>query len=104
MDISEKTEKINQLRKEKYKINGQLESRKEALEEYIEVMLRRELPIEIDVDNDIGISVSDVSIMINIVDKRSFSTNVVSILEKSFGKGEIYPNDNDIDICFRFDK
>ena len=102
-NIDEKAKSINQLIAERRDINTKIQKKVDELTDDIEIILKRELPIYIDVENDVGINVNQTSVTIAIY-RQSYPINVITTLERIFGKCDVQIADNETYIYFKFDE
>lgn len=103
MDYEQEMKTINELITQKKDINNKISQQKDAIIDAIDIVLYKQLPADIDIDNEIGIEVNDESIDICFYrDNCCVTTKIISVLENIFGEGEINYYDNELIINFEY--
>lgn len=101
MDYEQKIKTINELIRQKKDINNKINQQKDAIIDAIDIALYKQLPADIDIDNEISIDVNDASINICVYrDNCRVTTKIISVLENIFGEGEINYFDNELIVNF----
>lgn len=101
MNYEQEMKKVNKLIEQRKDISNQLNKQKDMVIDAIDITLRKRIPEEIDIDNDISIRVYDASIEIGIY-RNNIPTEIISILENILGNGEIQVVDDEFYIYFKY--
>ena len=103
MDYEEKIKTINELLTQKKDINNKISQQKDAIIDAIDIALYKQLPADIDIDNEISIRVNDASIDICFYrDNCCVTTKIISVLENILGEGEINYYDSELIVNFEY--
>lgn len=103
MDYEQKIKTINELITQKKDINNKISQQKDAIIDAISIALYKQLPANIDIDNEISIRVNDASIDICVYrDNCCITTQIISVLENILGEGEISYFDNELIVNFKY--
>lgn len=103
MDYEQKIKTINELITQRKDINNKISQQKDAITDAIDIALYKQLPADIDIDNEISICVNDASIDICIYrDNCRVTTQIISVLENILGEGEINYFDNELIVNFKY--
>lgn len=103
MDYEQKIKTINELLIQKKDINNKISQQKDAIIDAIAIALYKQLPADINIDNEISIRVNDASIDICIYrDNYCVTTKIISVLENILGEGEINYYDDELIVNFEY--
>ena len=103
MNYEQKIKTINELLTQKKDINNKISQQKDAIIDAIDIALYKQLPADIDIDNEISIRVNDASINIYFYrDSCCVTTKIISVLENILGEGEINYYDSELIVSFEY--
>lgn len=103
MDYKKEIKTINELITQRKDINNKISQQKDAITDAIDTALYKQLPANIDIDNEISIGVNDASIDICIYrDNCRITTQIISVLENILGEGEMDYFDNELIVNFKY--
>ena len=103
MDYEQEIKTINELLTQKKDISNKINQQKDTIIDAIDIALYKQLPADIDIDNEISIRVNDASIDICFYrDNCCVTTKIISVLENILGEGEINYYDSELIVNFEY--